>query len=159
MARCSRAAAGTREGAHPARRRARGAATRAALGAGGEGVPLRYRRRREVARRAVRRTIPAARLPLHVRPKLRGGLPGQLVDRRQRRRGAATSACSRRDVLACLTSTAGEAAALQAPHGLEPSLGVDRTHRLQLRPRLLAYGATGPAGGGADDRERATADR
>ena len=49
-----------------------------------------------------------------------------------------------------LTGTAGEAAGLQAPHGLEHSLGLVRAHRLQLRPRLLAHGGTGPRGRGAD---------
>jgi hypothetical protein len=84
----------------------------------------------------------------------------RLADRRHGQRGGApTSACSRRDAPARLTSTAGEAAALQAPHGLEASLGLHCAHRFQLRPGLLAHGGTGPRGGGADDRERATADR
>ena len=120
---------------------------------------LRYRRRREGARRAVRRAIPAARLPLHVRPQLRGRLPGQLIDRRHRRRRTPAPARSRRDLRARLTSTAGEAAALQAPHGLESSLGLLRAHRLQLRPWLLAHRGTGPPGCSADDGQRATADR
>ena len=34
------------------------------------------------ARGAVRRPLPAADLPLHVRPELRGRLPGELLDRR-----------------------------------------------------------------------------
>ena len=65
------------------------AATRAALGAGGEGLPLRHGGRREGHRRAVRRSLAAARLPLHVRAELRGRLPGQLVDRRH----ASTASC------------------------------------------------------------------
>ena len=43
-----------------------------------------------------------------------------------------------------LASAAGEAAGLQAAHGLESSLGLDRAHRLQLRPRLLEQRGAGP---------------
>src|SRR5438105_2095108 len=46
------------------------------MGPGREGVPLRHRRRRTHARGAVRRSRPAARLPLHVRPELPGPLSG-----------------------------------------------------------------------------------
>src|SRR5438034_5262090 len=87
--------------------------------------------------RAVRWTIPAARLPLHVRPELRGRLPDLLVDGRRHRPPAPAPARPRRDIRICLPSTAGEAAGLQAPHGLEHSLGLHRAHRLQRRPRLL----------------------
>src|ERR687887_571296 len=111
MARRTRAAARPRKGAHQARRRARAATTRAALGAGGEGVPLRHGRRGEAAGRALRWTIPAARLPLHVRPELRGRLPDLLIDGRRYRRPAPTPARPRRDVRIRLTSTTGEAAA------------------------------------------------
>ena len=45
-------------------------------------VPLPDRGRRSIAGRAVRRALPAPRLPLHVRAELPGRLPGQLVDRR-----------------------------------------------------------------------------
>ena len=38
-------------------------------------------RRDQVARRALRRPLAAARLPLHVRPAVRGRLPGLLLDR------------------------------------------------------------------------------
>jgi predicted dithiol-disulfide oxidoreductase (DUF899 family) len=41
-------------------------------------------------------------------------------------------------------SAAGEAAGLQAPHGLEHSLGLLGAHRLQLRPRLLTHRGAGP---------------
>ena len=152
MARRARATARPREGAHTARRRARAAATRAALGAGGEGLPLRDRRRREDARRALRRTLATARLPLHVRTKLRGRLPGQLVDRRRGRRRAPAPARPRRDVRLRVAGTAGEAAGLQAANGLERSLGLVRAHRLQLRPRLLAHRGTRPRDRRADDR-------
>ena len=54
-----------------------------------------------------------------------------------------------------LASAAGEAAGLQAPHGLEYSLGLVRAHRLQLRPRLLVHRGTGPRGRGADEGDRA----
>src|SRR6266516_6954493 len=155
MARRTRAATRPRKGAHETRRRARAATTRAALGAGGEGVPLRHRRRREAAGRAVRWTIPAARLPLHVRPELRGRLPDLLVDGRRDRRPAPAPARPRRDVRIRLTSTAGEAAGLQAPHGLEYALGLHRAHRLQLRPRLLEQRRADTRVGRADGRAAA----
>ena len=88
--------------------------------------------------RAVRRALAAARLPLHVRPELRGRLPGQLVDRRHGRT-ASLPHLHARDVTLLLVSRAplDEAAGLQAAHGLEHSLGLGCAHRLQLRPRLL----------------------
>ena len=66
-----------------------------------------------------------------------------------------------RDVTFLLVSQAplGQAAGLQAPHGMAASVGLDRTQRLQLRPRLLAHRRGGPAGSRPDDRRRATADR
>src|ERR671937_2049286 len=152
MARRTRAAARPRKGAHQARRRTRAATTRAALGAGGEGVPLRHGRRREAAGRAVRGTIPAARLPLHVRPELRGRLPDLFVDGRRNRRPARAPARPRRDVRIRLTSTTGEAAGLQAPHGLEYSMGLHPAYRLQLRPRLLKQRRADARVGRADDR-------
>src|ERR671930_1313496 len=155
MARRTRAAARPRKGAHQARRRARAATTRAPLGAGGEGVPLRHGRRREAAGRALRWTIPAARLPLHVRPELRGRLPDLLIDGRRYRRLAPTPARPRRDVRIRLTSTTGEAADLQAPHGLDYSLGLHRAHRLQRRPRLLEQRRADARVGRADDRAAA----
>ena len=86
VARSTRGAPQAGEGAHQAGRRDRPAASGSALGAGGEGLPVRDGRRGEVARRVVRREVPAARLPLHVRSELRGWLPDQLVDRRLDRR-------------------------------------------------------------------------
>src|SRR5919204_2318002 len=155
MARRTRAAARPRKGAHQARRRARAATTQAAVGAGGEGVPLRHGRRREAAGRALRWTIAAARLPLRVRPELRGRLPDLFVDGRRHRRPASSPARPRRDVRIRLTSTAREAAGLQAPHGLEYSLGLYRTHRLQLRPRLLEQRTADARVGRADGRAAA----
>src|SRR5215208_2841077 len=97
MAGGSRGAAATREETHPDGRRARTAAPRAALGPGREGVPLRDRRGHADAGGAVRRPQSAARLPLHVRPELRGRLPDVLVDGRHRRRRPPAPARARRD--------------------------------------------------------------
>src|SRR5919197_42978 len=141
MARRTRAAARPREGAHQARRRACAATTRAALGAGGEGVPLRHGRRREAAGRALRWTIPAARLPLHVRPELRGRLPDLLIDGRRYRRPAPTPARPRRDVRIRLTSTTGEAADLQAPRRGRGLAGLDPPAR-RVRERVTRPEAT-----------------
>ena len=38
-----------------------------------------------------------------------------------------------------LTGAAGQAAGIQAPHGMAASVGLDRAQRLQLRPRLLPH--------------------
>ena len=108
-------------------------------------------------RRAFRGAIPAARLPLHVRPQLRGRLPGEFVDCRLRRRRRPAPARAGRDDALRLTSAAGEAAGIQAPHGLELSLGLGRSHRVQLRPRLLVHRGTSPRGRGADEGDRARA--
>src|SRR5207245_8540637 len=132
--------------------------TRAALCASGEGIPLRHGRRREAAGLALRWTIPAPRLPLHVRPELRGRLPDLLVDGRRHRRPAPAPARPRRDVRIRLTGTAEEAPGLQAPHGLEYSLVLHRAHRLQLRPRLLEQPRT-DARVGRTDRRAAAAHR
>src|ERR687888_380501 len=113
------------------------------------------RRTRAAAGRALRWTIAAARLPLHVRPELRDRLPDLLVDGRRHRRPAPAPARSRRDVRIRLTSTAGEAAGLQTPHGLEYSLGLHRAHRLQLRPRLLEQRRADARVGRADGRAAA----
>ena len=77
----ARRAAEGGEGADPPRRRAGQQAARAALGTGRAGLPLRDRAGHEDPRRSVRRPLPVARLPLHVRPGLRGRLPGLLLDR------------------------------------------------------------------------------
>ena len=75
VARGTGGAAQAREGAHTARRRDRAATAGSAVGARGEGLPLRHGRGREVARGSVRRAFSAARVPLHVRTELRGRLP------------------------------------------------------------------------------------
>src|SRR5690348_15071380 len=62
----ARRAAEGREGAHPPRRRADEEAPGAALGGCREAVRVRRRGRREDARGALRRQLPAGRLPLHV---------------------------------------------------------------------------------------------
>ena len=92
VARRPRGAARPREGAHAAGRRAGARAPRPPLGAGRAGLPLRHRGRRADAGRAVRRSLAAPRLPLHVRAELRGRRRGELVDRRHdRRRSSRTS--------------------------------------------------------------------
>src|SRR5215218_10560796 len=122
MAGGSRGAAPTREGTHPDGRRARTPAPRAALGPAREGVPLRDRRGHADAGAAVRRPHSAARLPLHVRPQLRGRLPDVLVDGRHRRRRPPAPARARRDDDVRLAGAAGEAAGVQAADGLEHAL-------------------------------------
>src|SRR5829696_1846330 len=92
-----RRAAPAREGPHPDGRRAGAPAPGAALGPDRQGLPLRHRRRHPDPGRAVRRPLPAAGLPLHVRPQLPGRRPGQLLHRRHPGRPAAPPAGPRRD--------------------------------------------------------------
>ena len=90
-------AARAREGAHPPERRAGGAAAGAALGPRRQGLRVRHRGRPADARGAVRRALAAARLPLHVRPRLGRGLPELLVDRRRVRPRDRAPRAARRD--------------------------------------------------------------
>ena len=94
----------------------------------------------EVARRSLRRPLPAARLPLHVRPGVRGRLHGLLVDHRHHRAERRPPRRPRRDHAAGLPSPAREAPGLQAADGLGHRVGLSRRHRLQSRPRLHQHG-------------------
>src|SRR5919106_1497249 len=71
----ARGAAEGGEGAHPPERRAQPQAAGAPLGAGRKGLQLRDRAGDQVPRRALRRRLAAARLPLHVRAPYTAGCP------------------------------------------------------------------------------------
>src|SRR5436190_5094939 len=101
------------EGADPPQRRAGAEAARAAVGGGREGLSVRDRRRDEIAGRPLRRPLATARLPLHVRARLRSRLPGVLLDRGQPRRERGPPEGPRRDLDLLLTRAAGEAATVQ----------------------------------------------
>src|SRR5207244_12217089 len=68
----ARGAARGGEGAHAPQRRARPQAAGAPVGARREGLQLRDGARDQITRRALRRPLAAARLPLHVRARLYG---------------------------------------------------------------------------------------
>ncbi len=140
MASAARRVAEGGEGADPPRRRARAEAARAAVGPGRGRLPVRDGARHEDARRAVRRPLAAARLPLHVRPALRLGLPGLLVDRRHARRAGRPPEGEGHDAAARLPRAARAAARVQGPDGLGHRLGLERRQRLQPRPRLHEHG-------------------
>src|ERR1700687_1531157 len=63
------------EGVHPAARSVEQGTPRTALGKSGEEVCLRWPCRKGVAWRPLRRQEPTDRLPLHVWPRVEGGLP------------------------------------------------------------------------------------
>ena len=90
-------------------------------------------------------TEPAARLPLHVRSGLEGGMPQLLVLGRQLQRHRRAPEAPRRDAGRGVAGAAREARGLQAAPGLELQVGVVARQRLQPRlPRLLhARGAEG----------------
>jgi hypothetical protein len=123
------------EGADAAQRRARQAAAGAALGSDRQGVPLRNRRGERFAGRPLPRTLAAARLPLHVRPRLHGRVSVLLGDRGRVRRLCRPPRASRRRVHRGVAGAAREAAGVQAADGLELPLGVVVRERLQLRLR------------------------
>src|SRR5262245_51711933 len=88
-----------REGAHAAQRRAGAAAAGAAVGADRQGVPIRDRRGERLAVRPLPRALAAARLPLHVRARLQGGVSVLLGDRGRVRWLRRPPGQSRRDAL------------------------------------------------------------
>src|SRR5215216_135841 len=156
---CPRGAAASREGAHADGRRARAATARVAVGARREGVPIRDGRRHARAARALRRSLAAPRLPLHVRPQLRSRLSDLLVDGRHRRRRPPAPARARRDDALRLAGAAREAAGVQAPDGLEHAVGLVSGQRLQLRSRLLTHRGADARGDGAVYQSYATSAR
>ena len=143
MASRARKAAGAGEGTHAARRRARPPAARAALGSDREGVHPRDGGRPEDARGAVRGPLSARDLQLYVRPRLRRGLPGLLVDRRQLQRRARPASGARRDDDLHLEGPDREAARLSRAHGLGLRVGIELRERLQRGLRTLATARRG----------------
>ncbi len=87
----------------------------------------------EVARRPLRRQLAAARLPLHVRPRLGRGLPELLLADGPRRDPAGPSRAPRRQLRRRLARTAGEAARVPLADGVDVPVGVVVRARLQLR--------------------------
>ncbi|ABA51169.1 hypothetical protein BURPS1710b_2552 [Burkholderia pseudomallei 1710b] len=139
MARRAARTARCGKGAHPARRRARAAARGVAVGARRQGVPIRYRRRRRVARGPVPRPLATARLPLHVRTRLRGGMPVVLGARGRLRRLRRPSRASRRHARGGVARAAREAAGVSHAHGMEVRVGVVARRRFQLRLQRVVY--------------------
>ncbi len=151
----ARRAAEGGEGAHPPRRRAGQEEARAALGRGREGLSLRDRGRHEDARRSLRRPLPAARLPLHVRAALRGRLPGLLLDRGHARPAGAPPEGQGHHPAARFPRAACEADRLQGADGLGHRLGLERRQRLQPRPWPPAQrGGAEAVPGGRDPAHR-----
>src|ERR671912_155332 len=87
--------------------------------------------------------------------------PGALdeLGRAYRRRRPSAPARARRDDDVRLAGAAGEAADLQATHGLEDALGLVCGQRLQLRPRLLTHRGADARGDRAAARGGTAADR
>ena len=89
--------------------------------------------------RPVPRALAAARLPLHVRARVHGGLPVLLGDRGRLQRLRRPPRQPRRHALRGVAGAAGEAAGVQAADGLELPVGVVVRQRLQLRlPRVAS---------------------
>ena len=134
-----------REGAHAAGRRARRPAPGAALGTDREGIRLRDGQREEDPARALRRPLPAARLPLHVRVRVQGrsaepGMHRLLLRRRSLRRRGSPSQRPRRDPGGGVDRRARGAAPVQGAHGLDVSLGLIPRQRFQVRLRCRLHG-------------------
>src|ERR687885_3044387 len=131
-------------------------AARAPLGAGREGVRIRYGRREEDARRAVRRPLAAPRLQRHVRPRLRKrGLPRVQQSRGRPRRCARPPESPRRDPDLLLARADRAPDRLQAAHGLAVPVRLHLRQRLRVRLRTRADQGAGtgdPRGEGAARR-------
>ena len=115
------------EGAHPAQRRAGAAAAGAAVGPDRQGVPIRHRRGERLAGGSLPGALAAARLPLHVRARLQGGVSVLLGDRRRVRRLRRPPGQPRRHAVGGVAGAAGEAAGVQAADGLDASPGRRRS--------------------------------
>ena len=147
MARSAARAARGGEGANAAQRRAGAAAAGAAVGSGRQGVPIRDRRGKRLAGGPLPRALAAPRLPLHVRARLRGGVSVLLGDRGRVRRLRRPPSQPRRHAFGGVAGAAREAAGVQAPDGVDVSLGVLARQGLQLRlQRLVHRGATARGG-------------
>src|SRR6185436_7870104 len=83
MARGSTRAAPGGEGAYAPQRRVGTEAARATVGSDRQGISLRHRRRERLAGRSLPRPLTASRVSLHVRARLRRGLPILLEYRRR----------------------------------------------------------------------------
>src|SRR5919202_2755674 len=131
-------------------------AARAPLGAGREGVRIRYGGREEDARRAVRRPLAAPRLQRHVRPRLREwGLPRLQQPRGRARRCARPPESPRRDPDLLLAGADRAPDRVQAADGLAVPVRLHLRQRLRvrLRPRADQVAGTGdPRGEGAARR-------
>ena len=116
--RAARAARGG-EGAHAAQRRAGAAAAGAAVGPDRQGVSVRDRRGERLAGGPLPRALAAARLPLHVRARLQGGLSVLLGDRGRLQRVRRAPGQPRRHAVGGVARAAREAAGVQAADGLD----------------------------------------
>ena len=103
------------------------------MGSNRQGVPLRDRRGRCVARRSLQRTLAAPRLSFHVRARVHGRVSVLLGDRGRLRWLRCPPRKSRRHPFGSIAGAAREAAGVQAADGLELPLGVVVWKRLQLR--------------------------
>src|SRR4051794_29834464 len=133
-------------------------AARAPLGPGREGVRARHRGRQEDPRRALRRTLAAARLQRHVRPRLHARrLPRLQQPRGRAQRLARPPEPLRRDAALFLARADRSAGGIQGADGLGVPIRLDLQQRLRLRLRPRAAGAAGAADSGAqgDDRRPA----
>ena len=138
MDRRAERAARPRKRAHPAGRRAGPHSTRVALGADRDGLHLPDRGGPPQPGAALRGAIATRHLQLHVRPGLRGRVPGLLFHRRQLQWGARAPQGPGRHHDLRLTRPAGQAHCLPQTDGVELQLGVQLRERLQLRLRALS---------------------
>ena len=102
-------------------------------------VSIRDRRRERLAGGPLPRALAAARLPLHVRARLQGGLSVLLGDRGRVQRLRRPPGEPRRHACGGVAGAAREAAGVQAADGLDVSLGVLVRQRLQLRLQRLVH--------------------
>ncbi len=87
----------------------------------------------QTSRAAVRRPLPAPDLPLHVRPELRGRLPGELFDCRRVRQSDPAPEGAGRDLDRRLRGADREATGVSRADGVGLQLGVELRERASMR--------------------------
>src|SRR5260370_1187736 len=147
MARRAAPAAPGGEGVDATQRRAGAAAAGAAVGPDRQGVSIRDRGGERPAGRPLPGALAAPRLPLHVRARLHGGVPVVLGDRGRVRRLRDAPRQPRRHAVGGVAGAAREAAGVQAPDGVDVSLGVVARPGFQLRLQRLVHRGAAARGG------------
>ena len=106
---------------------------------------LQTGRRPEDGGGAVRRPLAAPDLPLHVRPELRGRVPGELLDRRHVRQPDPAPEGARRDADCGVRGADREAPGVPRADGVEVHLGVELSRAISTPTSASRAASSRPA--------------